>query len=275
MTTNTIYFSDIDGTLLNADREVSELLKEQVARLSTAGHPFILISSRMPAAMTHLQKDLGTGGLPLIAYNGGLVLVDEKVISSKPIPARITRAVREFQRGTSLSVQLFHGDEWYVESMDHYATREQRNTKVKPSVRKLDATIRDWDGRGTEAHKIMVMGKPEEIDEVVGILGRVFGKELHLYRSKDDYLEIASKDISKLTGIQTLLDHAYPDRTLADCVAFGDNYNDVEMLAGVGIGVAVGNARPEVVAVADAVTAGNKEDGVGKWLAENGTTGFN
>ena len=264
-----LYFSDIDGTLLNAEREPSDLLKTQVNRLTEQGAPFILISSRMPQAMTWIQDDLGVSGLPLIAYNGGLVLANGKTLHSEEIPIHIVRAVREFQRGTKLSVQLFHGEEWYVERMDFYARREQNNTRVSPVTRKFAAMIKDWEKRNVSAHKIMVMGEKEELDEFTGIFQRVFGKDLHLYRSKDTYLEIASKSISKLTGIGVLLRSVYPAYSLADCVAFGDNYNDVEMLAGVGTGVAVANARDEAKAVADAITDNNKADGVAKWLAEN------
>jgi len=108
----------------------------------------------------------------------------------------------------------------------------------------------------------MVMGTPAGIDKMVALLEDGYGESLHLYRSKDDYLEIASKEISKLTGINKVLGHKYPDLTLADCVAFGDNYNDIEMLKGVGLGVAVANAKPEVLAVADVVARAAKEDGV-------------
>lgn len=258
-----IAFSDIDGTLLNADREPSPALKTEVARLTANNLPFILISSRMPRAMTWIQEDLGIGGLPLICYNGGLVLVDGKAIHTEEIPLMIVRTVAEFQRGTKLSVQLFRADEWYVESMDFYARREENNTRVTPSVRSMKDSIADWTRRGDlGAHKIMIMGDPTEIDEISGVLERVFGEMLHLYRSKDDYLEIASRNISKLTGVEMLLADKYPDFTLADCIAFGDNYNDVEMLRGVGMGVAVANAKPEVLAVADEVTAAAKEDGV-------------
>ena len=267
-TPKTIFFSDIDGTLLNAEREVSSVLQQEVKMLTEKGHPFILISSRMPAAMTHLQEDLGITGLPLIAYNGGLVLANGEVLHSREIPLRTMNEVRALTTPTNLSLQLFHGDEWYVETMDFYAMREQRNTKVIPQIRSATATLRDWTKRNIGPHKIMVMGEPEELDSLVSALTEAYAGELHLYRSKDTYLEIADKRISKLTGIRTLLDRTYPATSLEHCIAFGDNYNDIEMLAGVGVGVAVGNARPEVVAVADAVTAGNKEDGVAKWLAE-------
>lgn len=258
--------SDIDGTLLNADREVSTALKAEVANLTSDGVPFILISSRMPAAMTHIQKDLRIEGLPLVCYNGGWVLVDGHPIHSESISVDIIKAVADFKQGTTLSVQLFHADEWYVESMDFYAKREENNTKVTPSVQNIADTLADWTSRQLGAHKIMVMGEPDELDQMVAQLEKGFGDDLHLYRSKDTYLEIASKRISKLTGIEQLIAHKYPGITLADCIAFGDNYNDIEMLEAVGLGVAVANAKPEVLAVADVVVAGNKAGGVAEAL---------
>lgn len=262
-----IAFSDIDGTLLNADREPAPVLTTEVKRLTANGIPFILISSRMPQAMSWIQEEMGIQGLPLVCYNGGWVLVDGQPILSETIPLMIVRAVHEFRYKTKLSVQLFYADEWYVEQMDFYAEREENNTRVAPTVRKMKATIADWENRGIGAHKIMIMGEPTEIDAIAGQLQRVFGDRLHLYRSKDTYLEIASSNISKLTGIERLLAHQYPGFTLADCIAFGDNYNDIEMLEGVGLGVAVANAKPEVLAVADEVALAAKQDGVANFLA--------
>ena len=257
-----IAFSDIDGTLLNADREPSPALKTEVAHLTEKDIPFILISSRPPMAMTWIQDMLGVADQPLVAYNGGLVRIDGKMVLSQAIPLDIVRHVEVLNRKLNLSVQLYHADEWYVETMDHYALREQHNTRVDPQVKTNDAVIVDWFQRGLGAHKIMVMGDPAGIDEMVALLEEAHGETLHLYRSKADYLEIASKEISKLTGIQKVLADKYPDLTLADCVAFGDNYNDIEMLKGVGLGVAVANAKPEVLAVADEVAGAAKEDGV-------------
>ena len=257
-----IIFSDIDGTLLNADREPSPALKTEVARLTDNGIPFILISSRPPAAMTWIQEILGVADQPLVAYNGGLVRVDNKTILSQVIPLGIVRHVEMLNRALNLSVQLYHDNEWYVEEMDHYARREQHNTRVDPQVRSNEEVITDWNKRDLGAHKIMVMGAARGIDEIVKTLAEAYPEDLHLYRSKDDYLEIASKEISKLTGIEAVLAAKYPHLSLADCMAFGDNFNDIEMLAGVGLGVAVANARPEVMAVANRVTLAAKADGV-------------
>ena len=98
--------------------------------------------------------------------------------------------------------------------------------------------------------------------------GERTNKELHIYntRSKDTYIEIANKEISKLTGIKTLLENSYPKFSLTNCIAFGDNYNDIEMLMAVKVGVAVQNAKEEVLAIADDVTDSNHNDGVAKSL---------
>ena len=58
--------------------------------------------------------------------------------------------------------------------------------------------------------------------------------------------------------LDLLLDHSY-EINLSEVIAFGDNYNDEEMIGGVGMGVAVGNARDEVKAVSNAITKGNKD----------------
>lgn len=261
-----IAFTDIDGTLLNPARETSSATNAAVADLTAAGIPFILISSRMPAAMRWLQRDLGIAELPLIAFNGGLVLSGGETLHSCEIPLEICRTAYVKNADLGLSLQYFHADEWYVAAMDHYARREQNNTRVTPTVRPIADTLTDWMERGLGAHKIMAMGDPAGIDTLTAALEAAHPGALHLYRSKDDYLEIANREISKLTGVQKLLRHDYPELTLADCIAFGDNYNDIEMLRGVGTGVAVANAKPEVLAVADLVVAAGKEDGVAEGL---------
>ena len=259
-----IAFTDIDGTLLNKKREISEELKRAVNHISQKGIPFILISSRMPSAMTHLQNDLNINGLPLICYNGGLVLLDGKSIHSTEIPVETMEAIADLNTAKTFHISLYNHDNWYVEGMDFWAKREQYNTKVAPTVRPIETVLKEWKTAEKGAHKIMCMGEKSELDKVVAALKENYSDSLHLYRSKDTYLEIANKDISKLTGIQVLLAAKYPDFSLENCIAFGDNYNDIEMLEAVKVGMAVQNAKPEVLASADVVTETNHKDGVAK-----------
>ncbi|MGY5351690.1 HAD family hydrolase [Wenyingzhuangia sp. IMCC45533] len=259
-----IAFTDIDGTLLNSEREVSTMLKEQVNRITKEGVPFILISSRMPAAMTHLQKDLNIEGLPLICYNGGLVIVDGEIVDDIFIAPTILEDIADLNKDNNFHISLYNNDDWYVPTMDFWAKREENNTKVTPIVKPTQEVIKLWMDEQKGAHKVMCMGDKEHIDYVYSELGKLHGDKLHLYRSKDTYLEIANKNISKLTGIEELLACKYPQLTLENCIAFGDNYNDIEMLKAAKIGVAVANAKEEVLLIADAVSDINKKDGVAK-----------
>ncbi len=261
-----IIFSDIDGTLLNADRDLSEYTIETIKKIKEK-IPFILISSRMPAAMRHLQEKMDIEHLPLISYNGGLIIVDGKLVSSTEIPAKILEKLHRFNEEKEVHLSLYHNDEWYVPRDDFWTKREISNTKVEPEIKSNSEVIEKWREEGKGAHKIMAMGQEEEIDAISDFLSEHFKEDLHLYRSKPTYLEIAPSKISKLTAVEHLLNNHF-QFPLSQSMAFGDNYNDIEMLKGVGLGIAVNNAKPAVLEIAHMVTDSGKEDGVAKSINE-------
>ena len=80
--------------------------------------------------------------------------------------------------------------------------------------------------------------------------------------------EISLAGITKSTAIELLITHEGIDR--ADTVAFGDGHNDLDMLQYVAVGIAMGNADPALVAVADGVTGTADEDGIATGFAELG-----
>jgi len=258
--------SDIDGTLLNVDRKLSKSTIAPVQRVAPI--PFILISSRMPAAMLHLQRDLKNESTPLIAYNGGLVIADNQIIHSTFIAPTMIKHVADQCKENSVHLSLYFNDEWYVPSMDFWAKREENNTKVSPSVKSTEEVIHTWTKEGKGAHKIMCMGDENEIDVLYNYLEKNHSDEVHLYRSKPTYIEISHKAISKKTAIEMLLKHSFNTINMEEVIAFGDNFNDIEMLEAVGMGVAVANAQTQVLEIANMVTDTNKNDGVAKALKE-------
>ena len=262
-----IIFSDIDGTLLNAERDLSEFTIDTIKKLNDADIPFILISSRMPAAMRHLQQKMDIEHLPIISYNGGLILVDGEAVSSTEIPISILEELTKFNQEHEVHLSLFHNDEWYVPQDDFWTRREINNTKVNPEFDSNSNVIEKWKSENKGAHKIMAMGEEENIDKIRNFLLENYAEDLHLYRSKPSYLEIAPRSISKLTAVEHLLKQHFR-LPLSQSMAFGDNYNDIEMLKGVGMGIAVGNAKPEVLEIAHMVTSSGKEDGVAKSISE-------
>jgi Cof subfamily protein (haloacid dehalogenase superfamily) len=259
-----LIFTDIDGTLLNSDRKLSKLTKEVFQQLQKSV-PIVLISSRMPQAMRHLQYDLHIAHQPLICYNGGLVLIDNKAVSSTEIPLTIIKDLHDLNQDINCHLSLYNNEEWYVPAMDQWAIREENNTRVRPEVLPTSEVILKWAQEGKGAHKIMCMGEEEHINLITDFLSNKFQQELHLYRSKPTYLEIANRKVSKLTAIEILLNNHFQS-DLKECVAFGDNFNDYEMLRAVGMGIAVGNAKPEILEIANEITHHGQEDGVAKSL---------
>jgi Cof subfamily protein (haloacid dehalogenase superfamily) len=258
--------SDIDGTLLNKDRELSTATIREVNRLSHI--PFILISSRMPKAMRHLQEILGNTETPIIAYNGGLILTQNNIIHSTEINNEVLESILNKSINTSIHISLYHEDEWFVPSLDFWANREINNTKVLPEIKSNLAVLQSWKNENKGAHKIMCMGEEQEIDFLYKTLEAEHSDEIILYRSKPTYIEISHRSISKKTAIETLINHSYPEINMHEVIAFGDNYNDIEMLKAVGLGIAVENANEDVLKIAKRVTETNKNDGVAKVLAE-------
>ncbi len=257
--------TDIDGTLLDENRFISATTAAVFKQIDL---PLVLISARMPRAMHYLQRALLIDAAPMICYNGALVLHDHDVLYSESIPFDIVKSIIAIGQQYGLHVSLYRNDEWFVEQMDEWAAREVNNTRTEPQIQSLQTSLKYFEETqeigGT--HKIMFMGDKDKMDLAFAKANSQHSTQLHLYRSKDTYTEISPKGISKKTALELLLARKFPDITMQSVAAFGDNYNDTEMLAAVGYGVAVDNARSEVKAAARYHTDHHKKNGVARWL---------
>ncbi len=216
----------------------------------------------MPDAMRHLLVDLGKNPQPLVAYNGGFVLSsDGEILENQTIPVDLVAKILRLTAKSEIHISLYQGENWYEEKNDYWSQREIRNTKVQCTWMKGMEVVDLWSKGDSGAHKVMCMGDSNEINWLFGELHFEHANDLHLYRSSDTYLEIAPKSISKATGLKKILAHEF-DFGMEAVIAFGDNYNDIDLLQSVGWGVAVDNARPEVKMVAKEITSHHKEDGV-------------
>jgi Cof subfamily protein (haloacid dehalogenase superfamily) len=259
--------TDVDGTLLDSRRELSIRTIQAVKRINDAGIPLILASSRMPGAMRHLQEQLGILNQPMICFNGGYVMVDQGessstvILNSVTIPLSICSTIGELVAGTSIHVSLFTEDQWFAPVIDEWTQREQTITKVNAIILSHASVMSQWKTAGLGAHKVMCMGEERQIADLYSKLYHRFFEDLHVYRSRPTYLEIAPKTVSKATALKLLMKERF-NTDLSQVMAFGDNYNDVDMIRDAGLGIAVGNAIQEVKDVAKEITLTSKEDGV-------------
>jgi len=265
--------TDIDGTLLNQNKQLSPKTISTIRKISPA-IPVILASSRMPSAMTHLQHELGISRYPLICYNGGYVISYSperpvRVFESVTIPENICRSIVRLGDDNDIHISLYQHDDWFAPQRDQWTEREEKITKVTARIQDPDTVLDRWRPGNAGAHKIMCMGPADQIGEMHKRLNEKHGGDIHVYLSRPTYLELAPKTISKGTALRLILEKQF-NIPVTEAIAFGDNYNDIDMLQIAGLGVAVDNARNEVKAIADDITLSSLNDGVAvaleKWL---------
>lgn len=257
--------TDIDGTLLDKDRSLSDRTLKAFKKLSQI--PVILISARMPQAMYYLQELLERVEMPVICYNGALIKDQQHELYSITIDCFLLEQLAQIAVQYELHMSVYRNNEWFVPSLDFWAKREINNTRVQPIVQELSDTLIYFKNTlaAGGAHKVMFMGDAVAMN-LAFAKAQSLQSSLHLYRSKDTYTEISPKNISKKTALEFLLNKKFPSIDMVNVAAFGDNYNDVEMIDAVGYGVAVANARDEVKKVAQFITSHHKEDGVALWI---------
>jgi len=265
--------ADIDGTLLNRHREVDEYT-QRVFRQLVGQVPVVLASSRMPRALWYVQEALGAEDMPLICYNGALILAggrsfsEDLVLASETIGREAVQLIVGQAAGRDVHYSIYYNNRWVASRMDQWTEREANNTRTAPDeiLAELASSERNIH---QPAHKIMLMGEPSKLDEIVAAIAVMPG--ILLCRSKDSYLEITPAGIDKSYALQLLLGKvdAFKDIAMADVMAFGDNHNDYELLRDVGYGIVVGNGILQLKEIAYAVAAPNHEHGVARYLEDH------
>jgi Cof subfamily protein (haloacid dehalogenase superfamily) len=246
--------TDIDGTLIGSDGKVSARTVEVIRRVEAAGALFVMVTGRPPRWMADISEQTGHAGLAVCA-NGALVydLHEEVVIQSHLLRADVIAEVVEAMRSQ------IPGITFAVERPDLTFGHEHAYV---PSSLNAGAVIADLDELIAEgAVKLLVRHRGMGPDDLLAAARTAVGDRATLtHSSADGLLEISAAGITKASGLAALAD----DEAIEphEVVAFGDMPNDLPMLTWAGLGVAVANAHPDVLDIADEVTASNDDDGV-------------
>lgn len=248
--------ADIDGTLITSDRTIPDGVRRSVAAAQSRGVRVCLATGRIwPSAEPYV---LGLGAdPPAILANGGIVYDFRKdtVLRQVPLAFDHARAVLECLRAfPQLQPHLYANDRVYVGRMNRASDLYRRKDKlIIEEVGDLLAFLPQ------APTKILIIGDRHALIEAASAIARL-PYPINLVFSEQTYLEILPTGSSKgaaLEFVARLLAVA-PDAI----VAVGDNLNDQEMLRFAGVGVAMGNAPPELQAQADHVTKSNDEEGL-------------
>eukprot|EP00808_Paulinella_micropora_P013242 g38776.t1 len=259
---------DMDGTLLNAQHEITPRTRDMLVELSQRGVIIALCTGRSTKALYKYVEHLSLPvPLPVVCFNGaaglrchpGKPAEQFEPLFSTPVPHQTTLAVLAFSRSRELAVQYYVGDKIYVHCTTDFhrdfVKRYQELTGVNHVMLEDGYELALADSLPS---KLLVMtSEPDQVlSELQGHLSRQdshFSEHAYLVRgSPPFFVEVLHPRVHKGSGLSQLCDLL--DIPLHEVVALGDGDNDVEFLELAGLGLAMKNARPEVQAKADAVT---------------------
>ena len=261
MQTCSLVFLDIDGTLLDSNHQIMPRTKQLLNRLEKRGIPIILCSARSPGGVETVERQAELHS-PIVCYGGSLILTaDRAVLSDTGMALETAVSFKRFvlDRFKDVVVSAYSYGAWLVDDAGHPAIR--REARISQCV-PLEEDLRTAAAPPPRVHKLLCIGTRQQITAIQDSAAAAF-PELTLSRSGPIYLEVMPKGVSKRTAAERLGEYfGVAGERMA---AFGDNFVDLELLRYAGLGVAMGNAPPEVRQAADQVTASN--DGEGIYLA--------
>lgn len=247
---------DLDDTLLNEECIVSEANKKAIQEAVARGVIVTIATGRMYESAQKIAKEIGID-VPLISYNGAFVktAVSEEVLMKRCLDEDAARAVLDLFREKGWYIQLYRNDTLYVDKAtdDTRAYEERVETKAVEIGEAFYEDPRD-------ILKMLAISDPDKIDYVEETVHTLFAGKVFAPRSMPRFLEIVNAKVNKGEALRFVAEHFGIKRE--EVMAIGDSNNDIAMLEYAGIGIAMGNAKPRVLEVADAITATNAKDGV-------------
>ena len=250
--------SDVDGTLVDDNKALTNATIAAVADLHARGIAFSIISSRPPRGLRMLIEPLKITA-PIAGFNGGILATPAlAVIEDHILSPEAARAAVDILSGHDVEVWIFGGDGWQVRDPGGlYVDREIRTVQFPPSV------VADFEDDLRAAHKIVGVSDDFDLlsrceDEVRAKLGNAAS----VVRSQRYYLDITHPLANKGDGVTAL--SRLMGIPMEEIAVIGDGNNDVAMFERSGLSIAMGNAGPDVQKQAQFVTAPNTDDGFAK-----------
>ncbi|CAM3515596.1 Cof-type HAD-IIB family hydrolase [Marinicrinis lubricantis] len=249
---------DVDGTLITDDHRLTEPTRLMLQKLHREGRTIVLCTGRGPMSALPILEQLGFGSV-LITHNGALTLSSEGPTTIHQFSFRYEdiRPIIDYCRQKGIHFDINTAFEMYVEQMPENAEEMYGKYFAMPQMAEhLDDMINE------EWVKFTAFGPPEEMDRMEADLRRLYPElaRLRMIRSGVSFIDMMHKEATKGKALAQYCKSA--DVKPEEVVAFGNYYNDVEMLQFAGLSYAVDNAPEEVKLAADRVTLSNNDDGV-------------
>ncbi|MBD3106885.1 Cof-type HAD-IIB family hydrolase [Bacillus sp. AGMB 02131] len=251
-----IVFFDIDGTLLDFNKELPESTRAAVKTLKENGVYVAIATGRAPFMIEEIRKELDIDSY--VCFNGQYVVFEDEIIYRNPLSKNKLHNLLEHTKEKQVPVVL----------MNEYGARTTvpYSKHIEDSLRSFKLKHPEFDAEYHHHNDIfqslLYCSEQEEKEYIQE------HTDLKFIRWHPICMDVVPFGGSKAIGINEFIKRA--QFQLENVYAFGDGLNDIEMLQTVGTGIAMGNAEKELLKHADVVTTAVDEDGIYNGLLKVG-----
>lgn len=257
---------DIDGTLTNSRKEISQRTLDAIISIQERNHTVVLASGRPTPGILPLAEKLRLShyGGYILSYNGAKIINCKtgETIYQKVLPADIIPHLHTAALHYKVGLISYDGDCIITDSeIDEYMIKEAKinNIPIK-NIMDFPNYIK------FPVNKCLMTGPGERLAIIESEMKEKFGHLINVYRSEPFFLELMPHGVDKANSLKELLNHL--NLSTEQMISCGDGYNDLSMIEYAGMGVAMANAQEIVKDAANYITFSNDEDGVAHVIEE-------
>lgn len=251
---------DIDGTLLTDEYSMTERTKTAIINIKKRGVKVILATGRGPKSCFQIMNELDLND-PIITHNGAVIFdpVAKQISLEIGFKAEELSPVIQYSRQAGIHFDLCTAFDMYHEGATQEVEAIYKKFNVTPTLVEDSCLLVE------QIVKFTLFGDEKKLNQAMEELLPQF-PEWSIIRSGETFIDVIHPQATKGSALKHLIQELEIDPK--NIVAFGNYFNDLEMLQLAGLGVAMANSPSQIKKSADRVTASNNEDGVAMIVEE-------
>lgn len=264
-------FFDIDGTLVGASRQVTDLTKQAIVTARQNGHKAFLCTGRAPTSISNDLIDIGFDGI--VCSAGGFVIADGQYIFENFMNQYVLSEVMTLFINNQILFTLETKDALYQTPgvNEFFDQKHEQDCQNNPELARFlemrrknekRRPIKDFDILTTGVAKVCFIAPDKESFYKCEPFLEEFFNVVTFSKDEDDFIngEIILKHCTKADGIKRIVE--YYHASMDDTIGFGDSMNDYQMIENVNIGVVYEHAPDQLKALAQHYFIDPDQDGI-------------
>lgn len=251
---------DIDGTLTNSKKEITEATKSAIDGIIDKGHIVVIASGRPTPGIRRVCETLGlyTKGGYGLSFNGAKItdMKSGETVYQRVLEKSVIPEIYAYALSKGIGMMTYEGENAVTGTrIDGYMELEARINGI--GLKKVEDFAKYV---SFDVNKCLLTAEVDYAAQIEKELAQKYEGRLSIYRSEPFFVEIMPCGVDKAASLKVLLERL--NMSVGDMICCGDGFNDLSMIKFAGVGVAMANAADVVKEAADYVTLSNDEDGI-------------